>query len=65
MRLATKVDPARDRDSQATGVLFCQNARFTQKTTAGWSHVRAIRVLAGEGLTVRSSHSYIVHAGSR
>jgi hypothetical protein len=45
-------------------VLFCQNARLTQHTTAGWAHVRAIRVLAGKGLTVRSSHSYIVHAGS-
>ncbi len=48
----------------ATGFLFCQNARFTRQTTAGWRHVRAIRVLAGKGLTVRSSHSYIVHAGS-
>ncbi|MBM4050739.1 MAG: HEAT repeat domain-containing protein, partial [Planctomycetes bacterium] len=57
--LAQKVDPGR-----ATGVLFCQNARFTKNTTAGWSHVRAIRVLAGKGLTTRSSHSYIVHAGS-
>jgi hypothetical protein len=45
-------------------VLFCQNARFTKNSTAGWDHVRAIRVLAGQGLTVRSSHSYIVHAGS-
>jgi hypothetical protein len=26
--------------------------------------VRAIRVLAGKGLTNRSSHAYIVHAGS-
>ena len=50
--------------SQATGVLFCQNARFTKNTTAGWEHVRAIRVLAGTGLTTRSSHSYIVHAGN-
>ena len=49
---------------RATGFLFCQNARFTKNTTAGWSHVRAIRVLAGKGLTTRSSHSYIVHAGS-
>jgi HEAT repeat protein len=64
LQLATKVDAARDRDPQATGILYCQNARYTQKTTAGWPHVRAIRVLAGEGLTVRSSHSYIVHAGS-
>ena len=51
-------------DVDATGVLFCQNARFTRNTTAGWPHVRAIRVLAGKGLTTRSSHSYIVHAGS-
>jgi len=64
-RLATKVHADRERDPQATGVLFCQNARFTQQTTAGWPHVRAIRVLAGTGLTVRSSHSYIVHAGSQ
>jgi hypothetical protein len=26
--------------------------------------VRAVRVLAGKGLTMRSSHAYIVHAGS-
>jgi len=65
VQLATKVDPSRERDPQATGVLFCQDARYTQKTTAGWPHVRAIRVLAGAGLTVRSSHSYIVHAGSQ
>jgi len=43
---------------------FCQDARITRNTTAGWQHVRAIRVLAGKGLTTRSSHSYIVHAGS-
>ena len=47
-----------------TGILYCQNARATRNTTAGWPHVRAIRVLAGLGLTTRSSHSYIVHAGS-
>ncbi|MCP4642558.1 MAG: hypothetical protein GY851_19090 [bacterium] len=56
---------APDDDSEkATGVLFCQNARFTKNTTAGWNHVRAIRVLAGKGLTTRSSHSYLVHAGN-
>ncbi len=49
---------------KTTGVLFCQNARFTKNTTAGWDHVRAIRVLAGKGLTTRSGHSYIVHAGN-
>ncbi len=62
--LAQTVEPRPAGDVRATGVLFCQNARFTKNTTAGWSHVRAIRVLAGKGLTVRSSHSYIVHAGS-
>ena len=51
-------------ETRATGVLYCGNARHTKNTTAGWQHVRAIRVLAGRGLTVRSSHSYIVHAGS-
>jgi len=51
-------------DVKSTGILFCQNARLTRNTTAGWSHVRAIRVLAGKGLTTRSSHSYIVHAGN-
>jgi HEAT repeat protein len=58
--------PAREASGEvnATGFLFCQNARFTQNTTAGWSHVRAIRVIAGKGLTLRSSHSYIVHAGN-
>jgi HEAT repeat protein len=59
-----KVDEAKLDDMSATGVLFCQNVRFTQNTTAGWQHVRAIRVLAGKGLTNRSSHAYIVHAGS-
>ncbi len=51
-------------DPEATGVLFCQNARFTKNTTAGWQHVRAIRVLGSRGLNCRSSHSYIVHAGT-
>lgn len=62
--LVQKVDPRRVGDPRATGVLLCQNVRFTRNTTAGWPNVRAIRVLAGRGLTVRSSHSYIVHAGS-
>ena len=53
-----------DGGQKATGFLFCQNARYTKNTTAGWGHVRAIRVLAGTGLTNRSSHSYIVHAGN-
>lgn len=63
-RLAEKVDRREADKPGATGILFCRDARFTRQTTAGWSHVRAIRVLAGKGLTVRSSHSYIVHAGS-
>jgi HEAT repeat protein len=62
--LHDKVDRNTSADVHATGFLFCQNARFTKKTTAGWSHVRAVRVLAAKGLTLRSSHSYIVHAGS-
>lgn len=57
------IPPQRD-PSKKTGVLYCQNARFTRQTAAGWPHVRAVRVLAGLGLTVRSSHSYIVHAGN-
>jgi hypothetical protein len=63
-RLPPKGDAAKADEPRATGILFCQNARFTKNTTAGWPHVRAIRVLAGRGLTMRSSHSYIVHAGS-
>ena len=47
----------------ATGFLFCQNARFTTKTKADWARVRSIRVLGAVPLTVRSSHSHIVHAG--
>jgi HEAT repeat protein len=57
--LASRMDERR-----ATGVLYCQDARFTRNTAAGWPHVRAIRVLMGRGLTLRSSHSYIVHAGN-
>jgi HEAT repeat protein len=63
-QLRAQVDAARVGEPSATGVFACANARFTKHTTAGWSHVRAIRVLAGKGLTTRSSHSYIVHAGS-
>jgi HEAT repeat protein len=62
--LAEKVNRENAFNLKGTGVLFCQNARFTKNTTAGWPHVRAMRVLAGKGLTMRSSHSYIVHAGS-
>ena len=62
--LADNVDRRSDDDVNATGYLFCANARFTRNTTAGWSHVRAVRFLAAKALTVRSSHSYIVHAGT-
>jgi HEAT repeat protein len=62
--LAKKVLAPKSDEVRPTGFFFCQNARFTKNTTAGWSHVRAIRVLAGKGLTNRSSHAYIVHAGS-
>ena len=55
---------SRMEETRTTGVLYCQDARFTRNTAAGWPHVRAIRVLAGRGLTLRSSHSYIVHAGN-
>ncbi|MGZ5543702.1 MAG: HzsA-related protein, partial [Limisphaerales bacterium] len=48
----------------ATGFLFCQNARFTTKTKADWKQIRAIRVLGAIPLTIRSSHSHIVHAGN-
>ena len=58
------VAAASTEDPGATGVFFCQNARFTRNATAGWPHVRAVRVIAGKGLTVRSSHSYIVHVGN-
>lgn len=62
--LTEKVNWPQAERGGGTGILFCQNVRFTKNTTAGWKHVRAIRVLAGKGLTLRSSHSYIVHAGS-
>ena len=62
--LPDNVDPLVAAAPHPTGVLVCKNARFTKNTTAGWPHVRAVRVLASKGLTLRSSHSYIVHAGS-
>lgn len=58
------VDEKQEGRPTATGVFYCQDARLTKNTTAGWQHVRAIRVLGGKGLTLRSSHSYLVHAGS-
>lgn len=51
-------------EKATTGKFYCQNTRFTRNTGAGWPHVRAIRVLMGRGLTTRSSHAYIVHAGN-
>lgn len=63
-RVRPPLMPQRVDKTKRTGFLFCQDARFTKNTTAGWPHVRAIRVLAGRGLTTRSSHSYIVHAGN-
>ncbi len=62
--LSNSMDARKAALPRPTGTFICQNARFTRNTTAGWPHVRAIRVLAGKGLTMRSSHSYIVHAGS-
>jgi HEAT repeat protein len=56
-------DTARGLHPEATGFLFCQDARFTTKTRAGWERVRAVRVLGARPLTVRSSHSHIVHVG--
>jgi HEAT repeat protein len=63
-QLAGRARNANGNAEGKTGVLYCQNARNTRNHTAGWSQVRAIRVLAGYGLTMRSSHSYLVHAGS-
>jgi HEAT repeat protein len=63
-RLHAQADIQPDSPRKTTGMIFCQNARYTKNTTAGWGHVRAIRVLKGTGLTTRSSHSYIVHAGN-
>jgi HEAT repeat protein len=54
-RLTEKPDP--------TGYLFCQDARFTTKTKADWNSIRSIRVLGAFPLTLRSSHSHIVHVG--
>jgi hypothetical protein len=57
------VEAGRAEQPGATGFLFCQNARFTTKTRADWERVRAVRVLGAVALTMRSSHSHIVHAG--
>ena len=50
-------------ETNTTGFLYCRDVRFTRKSKADWSRVRMIRVLAAKGLTTRSSHSHIVHAG--
>ena len=60
---ADVVDRSQSGHPSATGFLYCQDARFTKKTKADWEQVRAIRVLGAIGLTTRSSHSHIVHAG--
>ena len=67
-RLRPPVIPSQVRDAEggqpgATGFLYCRDVRFTRKTKADWNRVRMIRVLAAKGLTTRSSHSHIVHAG--
>ncbi len=61
--LPSAVDRRKADRPDATGFLLCQNVRLTTKTKADWSAIRAVRVLAGVGLTTRSSHSHIVHAG--
>lgn len=63
-RIAERVDAAATDRPGETGVFYCQDVRLTHNTTAGWEHVRAVRVLAGKGLKYRSSHSYLVHAGN-
>jgi HEAT repeat protein len=63
--LADTIDRAQVGRPEATGFLNCQNVQFTRKTKADWEQVRAIRVLGAVPLTVRSSHSHIVHAGHR
>lgn len=60
--LAEFVEPGASQPG-ATGFLLCENARFTTKTKAGWDNVRAVRILGARPVTVRSSHSHIVHIG--
>jgi HEAT repeat protein len=62
-RIPDFIDPRGAEAPGATGFLLCQDARLTTKTAAGWNRVRAIRVLGAVPLTVRSSHSHIVHVG--
>jgi HEAT repeat protein len=56
-------DAARAARTGATGFLFCKDARFTTKGKADWNRIRAVRILAAAPLTIRSSHSHIVHVG--
>jgi HEAT repeat protein len=62
--LTERITPKESDQPGQTGVFFCQDVRQTHNHNAGWQHVRGIRVLAGRGLTYRSSHSYLVHAGN-
>ncbi len=62
--LPDTVDPRRVCSPDATGFLLCQDLRSTMKSGADFSRIRAVRVLAGLGLTTRSSHSHIVHVGN-
>jgi HEAT repeat protein len=62
--LAGRINPKDADQPGQTGIFFSQDVRLTHNHTAGWQHVRGIRVLAGRGLTYRSSHSYLVHAGN-
>jgi HEAT repeat protein len=61
--IPSNVNETSRNDINATGFLYCRDVRFTRKSKADWSRVRMIRVLAAKGLTTRSSHSHIVHAG--
>ena len=54
---------SRTEHQAATGYLLCSDARFTTKTKAGWDQIKAIRVLGAKPLTIRASHSHIVHVG--
>lgn len=57
------VDPEQASKPLPTGFLGCQNVYQTLNGKADWGRVKAIRVLGALGLTTRSSHSHIVHAG--
>jgi HEAT repeat protein len=61
--IASQLPATTDNPTNATGFLYCRDVRFTRKIKADWNRIRMIRVLAAKGLTTRSSHSHIVHAG--